>query len=347
VGLLLLLGSISLISGFISGSMGLTSQYRLISSYGTIRSMENIVTWTDETSETIKVDDQGRIFLNGSQTIAFGFHIITAKLVGEPQDSNQRNAILDQLQVWGVRFMALGCMSWMTLDQLQWWLNFWLPKLYAHKMFVMLEYQESPNDNIDVTTQYNRLSAVIDMVTDQRYADIIFSVCYSWEQDIYTFGHTNEEVETYLSSLYPMVKSKLQSSLIGDVPLVAKHSATDSETGTRQIIKWSDVPCWDLYSDEDWEAYIAPRLVSYHNTTLPQSEKEGYQIWFQESGNVDGLEYYTPEMFQYLLDGGGYKDVSLIFLWCLEWDYADYPNAWFDMEGNPKPQLLELVPYIP
>lgn len=337
-----------LVLGLVSDSMGQTSQSTLVPSYGIIRSantVEKIVTWADGTSETITVDDKGKIFLNGNQKIAFGFHIITAMMVGEPEDSQRANKILDQLQGWGVRFMTVGCMNWDTLDWIRFWLGFWLPKLYSHKMFVMLQYQQIPDVSLDVDAQYNRFSSIIDMITEQKYADIVFSVLYSWEQD--DFGHTNAEVEAYLSNLYPKVKSKLRRSIIGDVPVIAKHCATISDTGTVQIVKWSDVPNWDMYPSGDWMTWIDPRLQTYHDHTLPLAGKEGYQIWLQESGHSGGCEYYTPELFQYLLDGGGYKDVSLIFLWCLEWYYADYPNAWFDMEGNPHPRLLELVLYIP
>jgi hypothetical protein len=336
-----------LVFGFVSVSMGQTSQYRQISSYGMISytAMEKTVTWADGTSETITVDDKGRIFLNGSQKIAFGFHIVARSMKGEPYDSEMVNGILDRLQGWGVRFMSMDCMSWYTDELMRTLLDFWLPKLYEHKMFVTLGIEGKPAYSIDVDSQYSRISGIIDMIIDQRYADIIFSVACGWELD--DAGYTDEQVETYLSHMHPLVKSKLQASIIGDVPIVAAHSATISETGTIPSVKWSDVPSWDLFSDDDWRAYIEPRLAVYHDSTLPQAGKEGYRIWFWSNGHASGVEYYTPEMFQYLLDGGGYKDVSMIFLWCLEWDYADYPNAWFDMEGNPKPQLLDLVPYIP
>jgi|GEM_PF-5128159 len=339
-----------LVLGLVSVSMGQTSQSTQVPSYGTIRStiaMEKTVTWADGTIETIIVDDKGRIFLNGEETIAVGLHIITAMMVGELEDSQRANKILDQLQSFGVRFMTIGCMSWDSLAWIEYWFNFWLPKLYSHKMFVMIEVEDPDYPApLDPDSHYTRCAAIVDMVNDQRYADIVFAFAYAWELDMET-GRTDEEVEAYLSNLYPRVKEKLENSNIGSVVLSAKHSCTISDQGTIPLVKWSDVPNWDMYPGGDWKAWLDYRIPIYHDSTLPQAGKSGYQIWFQESGYSGDNNNYTPELFQYLLQGGGYNDVSLIFIWCLEWDNPDYLYSAFDMEGNPKQWFLDLVPYIP
>ena len=359
VGVLLVLGQVSVsmdqtvsvsMDQTVSVSMDQTSQSTHIPSYGIIRSamaVEKMVTWADGTIETIIVDDKGRIFLNGEETIAVGLHIITAMMVGEPEDSQRANKILDQLQSFGVRFMTIGCMSWDSLVWIEYWFNFWLPKLYSHKMFVMIEVEDPDYPApLDPDSQYSRCVAIIDMINDQEYADIIFAFAYAWELDMES-GRTDAEVEAYLSNLYPRVKEKLENSIIGNVVLVTKHSCTISDQGTIPLVKWSDVPNWDMYPSGDWKAWIDPRLQTYHDQTLPQAEKAGYHIWLNEHGYGGGNTQYPPEMFQYLLQGGGYNDISLICFWCLEWDNPNYLYAAFDMNGDPKQWFLDLVTYIP
>ena len=64
---------------------------------------QKTVKWADGSTETLKVDGSGQIFLNGIKTVAFGLHIVTMNMSGYADAGK----ILKTLQSNGIRFMVL------------------------------------------------------------------------------------------------------------------------------------------------------------------------------------------------------------------------------------------------
>lgn len=304
------------------------------------------VTWPDGTTETIRIGDRGKIFLNGVETVAFGFNIHTFPYWYAYEHPEIADKQLDWLAEHGVRFMLPSMGSWRNTEaDFKEFLDFWLPRLYERKMWVCFCVQESPDGNINPDITYNRISNIINCITEPKYADIIYALGYSWEIDDY--GYSDSEVENYLSTLYPMIRGLIRGSLIKEVPLIAKHSATISTTGTIPAVKWSDIPAWDFYTS----TVPDDRINTYINQTLPQAGKpDDMAFWFTESGHgsKDNI-HYTPDFFQWLLNPYGYGRVSSLFLWIMEAppDWGTYLYEAFDDDGNPKQWLIDLAPYFP
>jgi hypothetical protein len=325
-----------------------------IPSFGTIQgesAFAKIVTWGDGSTETVKVDNFGQIFLNDTLTVAFGLNIVAIRTSDEDVTSEK---VLTTLQDAGVRFMALDIPSWLNVTEGLDWMSFWMPKLYAHRMWVVLYIQQTPNNppDLNVTSAFARISDIIDGIRNQTWANMIFAVGYNWELDLPNWNFTDAQVEQFLSSLHPLVKEKVDSSMIGAVPIMGKHSATISTFGTVPIIKYSDIPNWDFYYDvnssDGWQAYYDQRAQVYHQQTLPKAGKGGFHIWFSDTGATSGglpaNDQYSPSMFQYMYKGGGYNDTSAIFLWVLQW-YYPYDYSAFDMNGNPNPWFANVLNY--
>jgi hypothetical protein len=321
------------------------------------------VTWGDGTSDTLQVDDKGQVFLNGQPTIAFGFHIVTglpSSVSGVPVDSEANQIkMLDTLQSWGVRFMSLDLSSWLNMAQSQAWIDWWMPQLYAHKMFVEFAMQEQPAGDLNVAAQYNRFSQLIDSISDTRSANMIYAAAYAWELDLSSLGHNATQLETYLSSITPQVKAKLALSLIGNVPLVCKMVSPQSTFGSDMFFKYCDPVGYDYYLDPtNMPAHTDERFVFYRQRNEYYG-KSDYSIWLQENGVLPeyGANWhpYSPQAFQTVLNGGSSNlhDVSELMLWCLNWDSlllengTPYQFPAFDLRGDPYQWILDLVPYFP
>ncbi len=170
--------------------------------------------WSDGSTETVNLDSRGQISLNGKKTVAFGLNIVTIRATDADVTSNK---VLDTLEEGGIRFMALDISSWLSVNEGLAWVNFWMSKLYEHKMWVALYIQQSPNDPpiLNVMSAFARISSIIDGINNQTWANIIFAIGYNWELDLSSWNLTDAQVETFLSSLYPLVREKVDSSIIG------------------------------------------------------------------------------------------------------------------------------------
>lgn len=344
--LLLLLGWL-----VISSSSGMQFVNTQLSTHGTIsyssEGNKKTITWADNTIETIEVDNKGIIYLNGLETIAFGFHIVT----GLPSGQNNQIKMLDTCASWGVRFMSLDLSSWFSISACQAWIDWWMPQLYAHKMFVEFAMQESPAGNLDVATQFARFSALIDLIDNQKWANMIYGVTYAWELDLGSFNHNSAQLDAYLTGITPLIKNKLANSLIGKVPLYGKMVAPQSPYGSEQFFEHCEIVGYDYYvNPTDMPANCIERFNLYRQLNAVNG-KTGYHIWLQENGVLPsyGANWrpYDPNQFQYVLSGGGQNDVSELMIWCLNWDVGGYAFPAFDLNGNPYQWILALVPYFP
>jgi hypothetical protein len=331
--------------------LGLTGS-ETISSYGAIgypTIVEKEVIWNDDSTESIKVDEKGQVFLNGRQTVAFGLNIVTIR----SSDAHiTAIKVLDTLQGYGIRFMALDISSWLTIEQGLNWIKGWMPLLQERKMWVALYIQHGEEPPIlDVNLAFQRISSIIDGITNQTWANMIFLVGYNWELDLGEFGNTAAQLETFLSQLYPLVKEKLNSSIIGKVALVGKNNGGWPDIVAR-IVKYSDIPNYDYYLKAPWKEDCELKLDKFTNEILPLAGKPGNMtIWLSENGYwPDGNDYYTVEMLQYLLTGAGHYNIGGLFFWMLQ-DWSEtsslYKFAAFDMDGNPKQWFQNLAPYFP
>ena len=199
-----------------------------------------------------------------------------------------------------------------------------------------------------MTSAFARISGIIDGINNQTWANMIFAIGYNWELDLSSWNFTDAQVETFLSSLYPLVREKVDSSIVGPVPVLGKHSAAISTFGTVSIIRYSDIPNWDFYYDLNssgaGQAYYDEQTQVYNQYTLPMAGKSGFHIWYSDtaSGGQPANDQYSPDMFRYLYDGGAYNDTSAIFLWVLQWDHP-YGYSAFDMDGNPNPWFIGIL----
>lgn len=336
--------------------------YQKISASGIVRAgIGKTVIWSDGSKETIRVTEQGRIFLNGSEVIAFGFNIYRYGDWGDWDDATADKA-LDRLVQDGVRFMELSIPYWFydSRTLISNLISFWMSKLYNHKMFVFLcmhnpdgTHTASPEN---AEKQMTRINITLELISsNQNWANMIFAFGYSWEQD-YFGAHTAEELEAYLSNLYPRVKSALRESPIGDVPVIAKLSSPwgrgPEHLYSKPIIKWSNIPSIDIYYrmkdydlDYDWIANEIARLQAI----MSDVGKTGINVWYSEFGlrraETSDNSLFTKEILEYGLSEAGYNDLSLMMIWEL-WDRAGLRNA-FDVNGDPLPWYERIAPYFP
>ena len=337
---------------FVPFTKGISSSSINIFTSGTIIQprllTEKTVNWSDGSEETITVDDSGTIFLNGQKTVAFGLNIVTIAYQTEDVTAPK---VLDTLQAGGVRFMALDISGWLNVNQGVGWIDFWMPKLYEHKMWVALYIQQSPNNppDLNVSEQAARFLGIIQGITNQTYANMIFTVGYNWELDLSRWNFTDGQVSSYLSQLYPLIKDEVKSSLVGSVPVVGKNSASTSTFGTRPIVQYSDIPTWDFYYDlsdaNGWQHSYDVRASAYLQT-MANAGKNASRIWYGDTGanaNGEGAnELYSPEMLSYLLNQ---SRTGAMFLWVLQWDSPDYKYKAFDMNGNINPWFENILAY--
>jgi hypothetical protein len=325
------------------------------------------VTWEDGTLETLTIDSLGQIYLNGTKTVAFGLNIVTINIAG----FIVTNKILSTLQNSGVRFMALDASTWLDVSSSSGWINYWMPLLYSHKMWVALYVADDYADNLpypggssDIFNAVGanaRVAGIVDGITNPTYASMIFAVGYNWELDNIAFY--NAQVSEYLSRLYPLVKQTVDSSLIGHVPIVGKNMQSVSPFGTTAIVQYSDVPNYDLYLNTkgswtqyspshltyinktgDWQANFNSAVTTYTIETLPAAGKNGMAIWFAEAGDYtdetdpNNYEFNSAQFNSFY----NYVNTAAIFLWALE---GNTPNVYaaFDENGNAYPWFTNIL----
>jgi hypothetical protein len=324
--------------------------YQRISASGIIRAgIVKTVTWSDSSKETIQITQKGRIFVNGNEVIAFGFHISRYGDWGDWDDTTANKA-LDRLMHDGVRFMELSIPYWFydSRSDISDLIKFWMPKLYNHKMFVFICLGQAYP--VDVERQMRIVNIVIDEISkDKNWADTVFAFGYNWEMD-YFFEGTSAELEAYLSNLYPRVKSTINESPIGAVPVIGKVTGPWGGDKSRSVVRWSDIPCIDIYyriKDYDLDYDWITTEVSAFYQIIRDVGKSGINIWYTEFGLwYKNNTLFTKEKLEYGLSQAGYHDLSLMMIWEL-WDRnQDGWNA-FDKSGNPLDWYLRIAPYFP
>lgn len=345
----------ALLGCLIIPSYSSSQTYQRISASGIVRAgMRKTVIWADGSKETIEVTEKGRIFVNGSEVIAFGFHIPNYGDWGDMTEEAANNA-LDRLMTDNVRFMELGVPYWYSDSRtlIRALLDFWMPKLYNHKMFVLFCLgHEYP---VDTERQMRIVNITIEEIcTDENWANMIFAFGYNWEMD-YFFpkppqNGTSEELEAFLSNLYPRVNSALSSSIIGSIPVIGKLAGPWGEDYSRAVLKWSDIPCVDTYyrlvdTEIDYDD-TALRVAKLHEI-MDEVGKSGINVGYTEFGLwYKNNALFTKEKLQYGLSDAGYNDLSLMMIWQL-WDRnMDGWNA-FDANGDPLDWYLRIAPYFP
>jgi hypothetical protein len=354
---LLILALILLQGTILPFSQGVLQVNKNIAFSGTIEQRpltHKQVIWADSSTETLIIDSLGQIYLNGTKTVAFGLNIVTRSNAGLD------DKILTTLQNGGVRFMALDVSAWLNVPQGLDQINYWMPLLHNHKMWVALYIADTPTNppRLNVAEQQARISGVINGITNPIWASMIFSVGYNWELDnYYSSGIADMQVATYLSSLYSLVKQMVDSSLIGSVPIVGKNMNMASNSGTTAIVEYSDIPNYDLYLTTtgsfslynittstwttltgDWQVNFNSYMTAYTKETLPAAGKSGMNIWFAEAGSYTNETDTSNYQFNVTQFNSFYNNhnTAAIFLWALQWD-KPYIYAAFDDNGNPYP----------
>jgi len=339
---------------------------RSISATGMINHMTAYtkkVIWDDGSTEIIEITRQGSIVLNGHEIIACGFHI--TGLGGGQQlvwNDTIGNMVLNRLESDGVRFIALSIVNEQTYSEqnIRGFVNYWMPKFYSHKMYVVVQVAHKGIDrppNIYPDYQFPFISWVIDLFNKKPWSDIIIAWNIGWEWDSLDNNPnlTAEQMNASLSRLYPLIKEKLRDTLIGEIPLFSKNVLwKDYGTGTIQMLKYSDVPGWDLYLLQNDDGSIEQprmdnRMKSYQEQALLAAGKSGYKVWWGEAGLYKNQSKMADRsIFDYLLFAGGYNNCAAMFIWEI-WSVGQptwHLNA-FNSDGTPKAWYFTVVSYFP
>jgi len=148
------------------------------------------ITWGDSTWETIRVNSTGHIFVNGTLGTAFGFML---KGTWDPPSESVANLMLDWCENNGLRFMIFIYETNDAVATITSRLAFWIPKLYAHKMFVVLfqvQRTGSKANALDTVQYKNKFEAVIDYMIDNNRKEMVVGFIgadeYLWGLDIIT-----------------------------------------------------------------------------------------------------------------------------------------------------------------
>jgi hypothetical protein len=307
-------------------------------------------------SETLTVNTLGQVFIDGNEIQAIGLHLEHSSVL--PSNAIA-NSMLDKLQTAGIRFMALNIPYW--LQPVEWadQIDFWMPKLFAHKMWVQLQPQHDEPEPpvLDADVQMVKHQAIIDRIdANSDWGSIVFSWCGAWELDDAAFSFTNVQVDTYLTAFIPKLAAALAlTSNIGSVPIFNKpQSPYDNSHGTYQLGTTCDLTGMDYYytvtaaGSGDFTATVQTRMDDYFSTYLVDVGKTNQYAWWTELGIMNyGLNSeWSPTLFQEYLGAMTYGKMALGMFWVM-WGEAANDYRAFNVDGSIKPWFNALLPYIP
>jgi len=310
------------------------------------------VAWADGTTETIQVGDKGKIYLNGNEGKGFGF-ILKGSWSNQPSES-VANRMLDWCEDNGVRFMSFIIDSYQSDDDITSRLNFWIPKLYDRKMFLImwLHPQTSTKSTLlDTSTYKNKFELIVDHINGMNRKEIVVAFIGADEWDLNVRkGVTQSELQIWFDDIDPYVRNYLSTKGF-DIPVSYAISGAGEDWVIDMSIEYSDLATSNSFIgsvyESAWEYHYDEKVARFSD-----AGKSGYQIWFPSFGygveDVADNSKITPDYLNYWL----YRtETSLITIWYLweGWYYAPdgEEHYMFDLNGNPYPWTENLAPYFP
>lgn len=296
--------------------------------------------------ETLQIDSQGYLFLNGKQVIAVGFHLKH----GVPNPSQTvAESMLQRLSSDGVRFMTLNFAHWETDQNVQTDINFWMPLLLKYKMWTFLQvqvvYADPSPPVLTVQAQLPRQQLVINTISaNSQWANIIYAYSVAWEFDNGPFGFTDATVSAYLQQITPQVRTALSNSGIGQVPIVNKPQGPwNDNRGRVPMGLYADLIGIDYYAtitssgSNTFTSYVTNEESILQTQYRSECNKPGFAVWHTEFGISDyGLNNeMTPTLFNQLLNEYGYGDCGSVMFWIM-WSSTANNYSAFNVDGTPK-----------
>jgi len=320
------------------------------------------VTWSDGTTETLQVDDKGKIFLNGKEVIAVGFHLKH----GVPNPNQTvADSMLQRLSNDGVRFMTFNFAGWETDQQILDDINLWMPLLQKYRMWTFLSVQHVQEGNLgpplDVTTQMVRHQYVINKISaNPTWASMIYGYTNAWELDMWVGkGYTESQLITYLMAMNTQLHNSLSASNIGLVPILNKPISPENQQGNVAMGQIADLVGMDAYAQVEpttgqfHQNYIDEMNVLY-NTYLGQCGKAGSHVWHTEWGTFTGVwpnqvlgnSWITSSLLSQAINESGYGTAGSIMIWNMWNDVSSGQGVWsaFNPGGTPKDWYTKIVP---
>lgn len=318
--------------------------------FGEEEKMQSTITWSDSSQETIRVDGAGHVYLNGGEGQAFGFVIMGS---GSPPSASVANTILDWCQSNSVRFMVYIARTSSSQGTIESRLDFWIPKLYAHKMFVIVWYHprasQTKAEALDTTDFKNKFKIAVDKIISLNRKEMVVAFIGGEEWDIHVeqVGITQSELEAWFDDADPYMRSYLStnnfSRPVGHSPLDPAHWA-----GVLSV-QYSDFVFNDFFTGGN-----VPSTQDYYWNLKSQgwddANKTGYQAWLPSAGygvgaNGDNSKL-TPEYFTNML---GKTRLSAYFIWHLweDWQGGVEKHWMFKSDGTPEYWTAALAPYFP
>jgi hypothetical protein len=306
--------------------------------------------WTKSSfGETLHVDLQGHVFLNGRNVVAVGFHVKHGSVNPTVTVANQ---MLSRLSSDGVRFMVLNFEGSETDSQVSADINFWMPLLRTYQMWVFLQVQHIKPEPPVLTTsaQFPRNQLVINTISQNSvWANMIFAYSFAWEDDLW---FTASQITTYLDAMTPLVNTALANSAIGTVPIVSKPCGPRT-TAQVALDTDSDMVGMDYYftvtsaGSRVYSDAVTSFEDTLHNQFLNACGKSGYAIWHTEwaMGNGSYNAEITSSMFSRALTEMGYNDCGLLMIWFMwggGYGGVQTQHAAFNSDGTPTQWYLNI-----
>jgi len=315
----------------------------------TQRSNLSASTWTRNSfGETLQIDTQGYVSLNGRSIIAIGFHL---KHGGNNPSSTIANSMLQRLSNDGIRFIVFNFEGMESDSQIVTDINFWMPLLVNYRMWVFLQVQHLKPEppTLSPSVQMPRNQLVVNTISQNpAWAHMVFAYSFTWELDIW---FNDVEVTTYLAQMTPQIRSLLIGSAIGNVPILSKPCGPWNDNhGTVPMGAFADLIGMDYYFSitSSGSGVYSSAVTNFenilHNQYLNQCGKSGYAIWHTEWGILGNGVYnheITASMFSQLRTEMGYNDCSAIMIW-LMWTQQTDNHAAFNSDGSPTQWYLNI-----
>lgn len=307
--------------------------------------------WTRHAfGETLQIDQQGHVALDGTQIVAIGFH-----LKHDPRNPTVAIAesMLQRLQDDGVRFMTLNFGHFETDQNILDDISFWFPLLYKYRMWIFLQVQHTDPEPpvLTVAAQLPKHQLVVNKICENSsYANMVYAYTVAWELDNW---YTDAQVTAYLQVMTPAVKALLYSSAIGNVPILNKPCTPDLINGKVPMGEYADLVGLDKYAhvtavgSGTYTANYQQQIDFLFSSYLPAINKTGYTIWHTEWG-ITTTEFgptrnseVTPTLFAQALGEMGHGHLGSMMIW-LMWHPVDNGFAAFNPDGTAKQWYLNI-----
>jgi len=311
------------------------------------------VTWTDGTTETIQVGDKGKIYLNGNEGKGFGF-ILKGSWSNQPSTS-VANKMFDWCQDNGVRFMTFIIDAYQSDDDITSRLDFWIPKLYDHEMFMIMWLHPETSTKtslLDASTYKNKFKLIVDHIISLNKEEMIvaFIGADEWDLNAPAKSITQSELQYWFNDVDPYIRNYLSANNF-ERPVGYSADSGSASWARDMSYVYSDFVFQNSFIGSDY-----PSAWDYHwnekKGWWTNAGKSGYQAWLPSFGYGVGSyadnSKLTPEYFTHHLN---YPELSLMTIWYLweGWYYAvgGEEHYMFDLSGNPYSWTQALAPYFP